>query len=224
MRTFNLLILLLTITGCTAQKQKQKNEDAFNVSHGVVIKPVDSALIKEIRYIYFDNSRGVIFPAEYGRQMFGKDIYSQQRTFFTPDTLLIKNIDTAIINQYCKAAIRFSDSGWKRTIESLKEDNDIEGLKRAEMQMKKSQEQFNKFCPKWQQDLKYFDKQFIGFINGAGEKIIYIQLCDFRQDPYKLKSILNTAWVDGWHGWFETNTKRLHYHLDTNKLTINEDL
>ena len=224
MRTFILFIFLLTITGCAAQKQKQTKQDAFNVSHGVVVNTIDSGLIKDIRYIHFDNSKGVIFPAEYGRKKFGKNFYSQQRTFFTPDTLLIKNIDTAIINQYCKATIRFNDSVWKRTIESLKEDNDIESLKRAEMQMKTSQEQFNKLCPKWQQDLKYFDKQYIGFINGAGEKIIYIQLCDFRQDPYKLKSIFNTAWVDGWHGWFETNTKRLHFHLDTNELTINKDL
>ena len=58
--------------------------------------------------------------------------------------------------------------------------------------MKQSQEQFDKRCPTWQQELKYYDKQYIGFINEAGERIIYIQLCDFRQDPYKLKPIFNS--------------------------------
>ena len=50
---------------------------------------------------------------------------------------------------------------------------------------------------------------------------------DFESSEYyqhKLKQYFSTAWIDGWHGWFETNTMRFHYHVDKKLITINEDL
>jgi hypothetical protein len=224
MRLSSIIFLLLAINSCKSRTPKQTKDDAFNVSHGVSLDRVDSTLLKDIRFVHFDSSIGVVFPADYGKQKFGKNIYWQKRCFFTPDTNLIKQIDTAIANQYCIALIRFDDAVWERTLDNLKEGNNKISLKRAKEQMAEEKERFEKFCPEWQQDLVYKDRQYIGFTTEEGEKIIYIQLLDFRQDPYKLKSAFSTSWIDGWHGWFEKNTSRLYFHVDKNLLTIDEDL
>jgi hypothetical protein len=224
MRLSSIIFLLLAIGSCKGQTPKLTKEDEFNVSHGVSLDRIDSTLLKDIRFVHFDSSIGVIFPAEYGKHKFGKNIYWQKRNFFTPDTNLIKQIDTAIANQYCIALTRFDNAVWERTLNNLKEDNDKKGLKRAKEQIVDQKERFRKFCPQWQHDLIYQDRQYIGFTTDEGKKIIYIQLLDFRQDPYKLKPAFSTSWIDGWLGWFETNTNRLYFHVDKNLLTINEDL
>lgn len=224
MRPSYIILLLLTVSSSKGQKTKQTKDDAFNVSHGVSLDRIDSTLIKEIRFVHFDSSIGVIFPADYGKQKFGKNIYWQKRTFFTPDTNLIKQIDTAIKNQFCIAMTRFDDAVWERTLDNLREDNDKKSLEIAKKQKNEQKKRFEIFCPQWQHDLIYKDRQYIGFITEDGDKIIYIQFLDFRQDPYKLKPAFTLSWIDGWHGWFETNTNRLHFHVDKNLLTINEDL
>lgn len=224
MRPFVAILILLTILSCNAQTKKQTKDDAFNVSHGVALDKIDSSLKKDIRFIHFDSSIGVIFPAEYGKKKFGKIMGWEKYKFFTPDTTLLKQIDTAIINQYCIAMTRFDSAVWSRTLDNLKEDNDRKSLKRAKEQMADQKKRFEKFCPQWQHELIYQDRQYIGFITETGDRMIYIQFLDFRQDPYNLKPAFGTSWIDGWHGWFETNTNRLHFHVDRNLLTINEDL
>lgn len=224
MRPFTTILLFLTLTSCKVQTNKQPKDDAFNVSHGVIVDKTDSSILKDIRFVHFDNSEGVIFPAEYGKQKFGKNIWWSKRTFFTPDTNLIKQIDRAIVNQYCIAMRRFNDAVWKRTFENLKETKDKRSLATAKQQMADSKKRFENSCPQWQKELAYHDKQYIGFISEKGERIIYIQLLDFRQDPYNLKPLFEVSWIDGWHGWFETNTNRLHFHVDKKLLTVNEDL
>lgn len=180
--------------------------------------------MKDIRFVHFDSSIGVIFPKEYAKKEFGNTMGREKYVYFTPDTMLIKQIDFSIRDQYCIALTRFDSALWQRTLDNLKEDNNKKSLKRAKKQMIEKRESFRKFCPQWQHDLRYHDRQYIGFINDRGEKIIYMQLLDFRQDPYQLKPAFGNSWIDGWHGWFETNTRRLHFHVDMNLLTINEDL
>jgi hypothetical protein len=133
MRLSNIILLLLTISSCKGQTPKQMKDDAFNVSHGVSLDKIDSTLVKDIRFVHFDSSIGVVFPADYGKQKFGKNIHWQKRTFFTPDTNLIKQIDTAITNQYCIAMARFDNAVWERTLDNLKEDNDKKSLERAKI-------------------------------------------------------------------------------------------
>ena len=223
MRASIIIFFLLIIFSCKGQTQQTK-DDAFNVSHGVSIAKIDSSLLKDVRIVYFDSSAGVIFPKEYAQKKFGKTIGWEKYVFFTPDTTLIKEIDTEIVKQYCIAMTRFSNAGWDQTLDNLKKDNDKKSLKRAKQQMATQKQRFEKFCPQWQHDLVYHDRQYIGYITDSGEKIIYVQFLDFRQDPYKLKPAFGVSWIDGWRGWFETNTNRLHYHVDKKLLTVNEDL
>ncbi len=218
------ILIFLTISSCTAQTKKQTKEDGFDVSHGVSLDKIDSSLLKDIRYVHFDSSIGVIFPAEYGKKIFGKINGWGKRVFFTPDTTLVKQINAAIMSQYCIAMTRFDSAVWSRTLDNLKEDDNKKSLKQAKEQMVDHKERFEKLCPQWQHDLIYYDRQYVGFITEEGDKMIYIQFLDFRQDPYKLKQAFGISWIGGWHGWFETNTNRLHFHVDKNLLTINEDL
>ncbi len=68
---------------------------------------------------------------------------------------------------------------------------------------------------------EYYDKQYWGFVTVDGRKTICINLLDFRQNSYDLKRYFYTSWIDGWHGWFETNHITMYYHLDNNLITIN---
>ena len=224
MKITSIILLLVILYSCKGQAPKQTNYDTFNVSHGVALDKIDSNLLKDIRFVHFDSSIGVIFPKEYAKKRFGKTLGWEKYVFFSPDTALIKQIDTAIINQYCVAMIRFDSAVWSRTLENLKGDINKKSLARAKKQMAEQQQRFEKSCTQWQHDLMYQDRQYIGYITDSGDKIIYIQFLDFRQDPYKLKSAFSTSWINGWHGWFETNTNRLRFHVDKNLLTINEDL
>jgi len=224
MRHITTILFFLTLIGCKTQNKKQTKEDSFYVIHGVAIDRIDSSLLNKIQFVSFEYSEGVIFPAEYGEQKFGNNMWWGKRTFFTPDTNLIKQIDTAIINQYCVAMKHFNDAVWGRTIENLEDDNEKVSLATAKQQMAEDKKRFEKTCPQLQKELEYHDKQYIGFVTEEGERIIYIQLLDFGQDPYKLKPVFGVSWIDGWHGWFETNTNRIHYHIDKKLLTINEDL
>jgi len=224
MRPSFIILLLLTASSGNGQASDQTKNDAFNVSYGVSLERIDSTFLKDVRFVHFDSSVGVIFPAGYGKQKFGTNINWQKRTFFTPDTSLIKQIDISITNQYCIARKRFDDAQWKTILDYLKENNDTNSLKRAREQMAEQKSQFKQMCRQWQHDLIYLDRQYIGFITEEGDKIIYVQYLDFREDPYKLKPAFNISWIDGWHGWFETNMKRLHFNTEKNLLTINEDL
>ena len=148
----------------------------------------------------------------------------EKHEFFTPDTILIKEIDKKVISQYCLALTRFDSAVWVGTIKDLEDRNDKKSLHNAKEQMAEKKEKFRKLCPHWQRDLIYYDKQFVGYKNDSGETIIYIQLLDFREDPYNLKPAFSISWIDGWHGWFETNTHRVHFHVEKNLLTMNEEL
>jgi len=72
-------------------------------------------------------------------------------------------------------------------------------------------------------EVKFSDRQYLGYINDKEEKIILIQLVDFREDPHGLKELVDKQFIIGWHGWFNSNISRMHYHVDSGKLTVNED-
>jgi hypothetical protein len=40
-------------------------------------------------------------------------------------------------------------------------------------------------------EVKSSDRQYLVYINDKGEKIILIQLVDFREDPYRLKDLVD---------------------------------
>jgi hypothetical protein len=222
MRQFRTILFILTIIHfCTLRTVGQSKSDEFNVNHGVMIDRINDTLKKNLQFLKFENSVGIVFPADYGKQKFGQNLSWQNFIFFTPDTTLIKTIETVMTNQYCNALQQFNKDVWERTFGFLKDDNDLKSIRLASKQMRQQNKSFKSRCQEWQFDLKFYDKQYVGYKTPDGENIIFIQLLDFREDPYKLRLLFNSSWIDGWHGWFETNTKRLHYHVDSKLLTIN---
>jgi len=212
------LFLLFTIS---ALAQKQPNA-RFNVNHGVFLNKIDSAIAKKIKITNFNNNTvGVVFPAEYGKQLFGDNKWFAGYTFITPDTDLVKSIDNELFNQYCRAVSHLNDLNWQDIIAGSQDD--AKELARIKKDRRKDLREIAKYCPIWRENLKYYDKQYIGYKTPSGEEIIFIQLLDFREDPYHLKPAFYRSWIDGWHGWFETNLRVLHFHVEKKLVTVNED-
>lgn len=203
------LFLLFTCVACKAQKKEK--------SFGVVLFPADKIISKNIHLVKAGNTTSVIFPAAYGKKQFGR--LHPGMVFFTPDTNLVKRINNEIIYQYCKANERFLTNFWQNNLKVSKGDT-INLNKSIEVSKLES----SKYCDLWQVNSAFYDKQFVGYFSKKGEKILLIKLIDFRQDPYKLKSNLAITWIDGWHGWFYSNIIQLHYHVDKDLLTIDEDI
>ncbi|MBW7870489.1 MAG: hypothetical protein H3C39_05440 [Flavobacteriia bacterium] len=219
MRKITALILILLSAAAFGQIT-QTEDDPFDVNYGVMLDRIDSSLLKDVQIVKFKKSEGVIFPKEYAEQFFG----DPKVVYFTPDAALIKSIDSEIISQYCEAYQRFNENVWAKVIKRIEEKEDPESLENARKQKAEEKKGLERNCLRRQKDLIYFDRQYIGYTNKNGERIIYIQLLDFREDPYHLKPEFKNSWIVGWHGWFETNRAPVHFHIDKNLLTVNEDI
>ena len=188
----------------------QQAEDKSNVDHGVSLKAVDSSEKENVYILKFDSSKAVVFPASYAKKILGRSEQYNDVIFFKPDSSLVNS------------ALR--DQTFRNTIKTHKENGLRKELKKIKKQHKEQLKQHNKLCPLQQEQLKFKDKQLIAFYRSSGDTVLYIQLLDFRQDPYNLKKYFTSSWIDGWHGWFETNTMRLNFHAEKKLVTINETL
>lgn len=213
-------LILILLSAAAFGQITQTGDDPFDVNYGVMLDRIDSSLLKDVQIVKFKKSEGVIFPKEYAEQFFG----DPKVVYFTPDAALIKSIDSEIISQYCEARQRFNEKVWAETIKRLEERDDPESLENPKRQKTKERKRFEKSCLREQKNLVYFDRQYIGYTNKSGERIIFIQLLDFRKDPYHLKPEFKNSWIVGWHGWFESNRASFHFHIDKNLLTVNEDI
>jgi hypothetical protein len=207
-----LILLIISFKVCDAQNPAK--EDRYTQNHGIWLDKADTSLKKYIRIVHFAHSTGVIFPAQYGKEKFG---YTDR---FTPDTDLIKSIDNEIITQMCNAVAHLNEKNLDDLISRTDDKKEIRALKKRKALIRTKT---SASCEKWQAQLIYYDKQYWGFITADGRRTIQINLLDFRDDPYNLKPALYTSWIEGWHGWFETNHLTAIFHLDNHLLTINFD-
>jgi len=152
--------------------------------------------------------------------LFAGNNWGADKGFFTPDSDLIKKIDKEINYQYCLAEDKFSEKYWGHFMHEARTDS-IKPILSSE-ERKIINEISVSSCLNWQRNFPYYDKQYIGYISGTGDKVIYIKLIDFRQDPNKLQKFLFTSWIDGWHGWFYSNIRELYFNVSQNRLTISE--
>jgi hypothetical protein len=202
----------------------QNINGAVEEYYGVSLQRGDSIDLSNTHIIRHDSAEVTIFPSSYASKVFGRSDQYLKVQFLTVDTGLVETTLTELNRQYCNAILKFSERTWRQTIQIHKEDGLRKDLKKIKSQQKVRLDRHHKFCPQQQKQLSVKDKQIIGYRNASGDTILLIQVLDFRQDPYKLKPRFSTAWIDGWHGWFETNTMRFHYHVDRKLITINEDL
>jgi hypothetical protein len=182
----------------------------------------DSTIRSKIRIVHFDNSLGTIFPAEYAKILFGDNINWRNKTFITLDTALIKKIDITFIQQYCLANLNFLNNKWSLDKAYLLDNASKIEYRKAKRFNKNQLKLLEKFCPQRQNDIAFKFKQYLGFINEKGEKIIYIQLINFKEDQYNLRSRFTKDWIDGFGEWFESNTEKYYYNIDKGILSISE--
>lgn len=202
----------------------QNQSGAVEENYGVSLKKGDSTDINNTIIFRVDSFEAVIFPASYASKEFGRSDQYKNVKFITADTVLVKEALAQLNYQYCNALLKFNKRTWQQTIKFQKEEGLRKDLKKIKQQQKVQLDRHNRFCPQQQEQLKVKDKQIIAYKNVSGDTILFIQTLDFRQDPYKLKQYFTTAWIEGWHGWFETNTMGFHYHKEKKLTTINEDL
>jgi hypothetical protein len=202
----------------------QNTNGAVEENYGVSLQQGDSIDRSNTHIIRYDSADVTIFPSSYAAKVFGRSDQYKKEQFITVDTGLVETALTELNRQYCNALLKFNKRTWQQTIKIHKEDGLRKDLKKIRSQQKVQLDRHHKFCPQQQKQLAVKDKQIIAYRNASGDTILFIQVLDFRQDPYKLKQYFSTAWIDGWHGWFETNTMRFHYHVDRKLITINEDM
>ena len=150
----------------------------------------------DVQVVKSGKTQTVIFPADYAKQLYPKEPY---RKFFTPDTSVVKNINAAFKDQYCAASDKFDKK------------NQMPPMS-------------DKFCLAELRTYTYCDKQLIGYVDGFGNKIVKVKIIDFRQDPHNLKQSFTKFWINGWHGWFYQNVRNVTYHVESDLLTINDDI
>ncbi len=217
-----LILISAILLGRFSFGQNQKG--AVGENYGVSLKKGDSTDLSATVIFPFDSSEVTIFPASYAFKVFRSSEQYKNVQFITPDTGLVKEALAQLNKQYCNALLKFQKRTWIQTVEIHKEEGLQKELKKIKQQQKAQLNRHKKFCSQQQEQLTVKDKQIIAYKNASGDTILFIQTLDFRQDPYKLRQHFTTSWIDGWHGWFETNTMRFHYHADKKLLTINEDL
>ena len=180
------------------------------------MQTVDSNLVQDIRVIKFENSVGVIFPAGFTEKLIGpKD--SGNITSFTPDTNLIRRVNNEIDYQYYQISENAILSLFTPSLKASKPDSVRRSLSKDAIKTINmvSVEVFLY----WQENGTYYDRQFVGLVMPNGEKVININLIDFRQDPHNLKRYFLNTWISGWHGWFYSNVRQLTFNVNKNRLS-----
>jgi|SRR5690606_16310085 hypothetical protein len=177
----------------------------YNVNHGVVLEPISEEVKSEMKILALGKSTGVVFPKEYDGG-YSKGRFEKR---FTPSKSEIMELETNIEKKYLEM---------EREWANYQAFNWPDDLGYTQEQKQKEYNSLMKWGKKEAREIKYFDRQYLGFIED-GKKIIYVRFYDFRQDPYNLENQLSESIIDGWHGWFETNVRQGEYNLSTKKLS-----
>lgn len=189
---------------------------------GIVTERVDSNTVKLIKVIRAGQSNIIAFPAEYSQKWYeGVSDTSEQRTYFTPDSMTLMKMNEALNIQYCDTKRYRAITSYNWMINNFGKEFGQSYVKEQKKSMKNEVDYINKTCAQKKVDLDYIDKQVIAFFSNKYKgNVLFIQLCDFRDDPYKLKERAKRQMIDGWHGWFETNLETFYYNIEQNKLSV----
>lgn len=189
---------------------------------GIVTERVDSTIVKLIKVFNTGQSNIIAFPAEYSQKRDERSTdTAEQRTYFTPDSMTLIKMNEALKNQYCDAKRYRATTSYNHMIKLFGKEWGQSYIKEQKIAMKNELDFIDKNCSQRKVDLDSIDKQIIGFVSPKYKgKVLFIQLCDFRDDPYKLRERAKKQMIDGWHGWFETNLETFYYNVDQNKLSV----
>lgn len=208
------------LTFITASGYSQNPPGTIGV--GIVTERVDSTIVRMIKVIRAGQSDIIAFPAAYSeKRNEGSADTAEQRTYFTPDSMTLIKMNEALKSQYCDAKRYRATTSYNHMIELFGKEWGKSYINEQKKAMKNELDYIDKNCTQKKIDLDSIDKQVIAFTSNKYKgNVLFIQLCDFRDDPYKLKERAKKQMIDGWHGWFETNLETFYYNIEQNKLSV----
>lgn len=198
MKSGLLLGFLALLAGCSRLRRPAE-------SGGMVWNPIDSTLADSVHLVHFGRARGAIFPAAYER------MDSHERRF-TPSPELIRHVEPAIRAQYRQA--------WVDVINGYLNDTNLYRPPLTPAARRAHIAERLPWITREAERLPRLDRQYLGFYSRDGERMLLINLIDFSKDPHGLRPHLAESWVDGWHGWFDMNVRRVHFNLDQGRLSV----
>ncbi|TAJ11644.1 hypothetical protein DMA11_16095 [Marinilabiliaceae bacterium JC017] len=160
----------------------------------------------------FEKHLAVIFPAEY-EPCFNVDYLSNR---FTPDSVIINQVEQKIEEQYIKAHERYLKAEWK-TLKQNKAYYDWEMLVRERGEREKA---LISSVSREKKKLEKYVRQYLGLINSKGERIVLVKLINLRKDEFDLEKSIDNEWIVGCGEWFEENTSSYEYVIDRDKLYL----
>ncbi len=96
----------------------------------------------------------------------------KNKVFFSPDTNLIKNIDSEINAQYCESNERYNESHWNKYMITTKADSDNVSKKAASKHVAESLS--SAYCKKLEKKIIYIIINNISGIQQLGVKELFI--------------------------------------------------
>ena len=212
MRILLKITLLLLFISCKTMKNN------ILENSNVVEKKKNDNLNSRILVIQNEKSKSVIFQSEYAKEFNKSD--STQYVFFDIDKETAKYIEENLQAEYCKTLQEWSNKLYDYMIEDAKQNNYISTAEEVQREKDDSKND----CEINSYELEYYDKQMMGINDLNGNKAIYIQLLDLRNDKLNLKNSLEDHLIVGYHGWFESkHRKSIIFLIEEKKFVMEFD-
>lgn len=168
-------------------------------------QPVDSTLADSVEVVRLGRAQGAIFPAGY-------EWGAPTERRFTPSPELVRRIEPAIREQYRGARVAF--------IERQLNDSTMYTPPLSEDERREHFAEHMRWIDREAKRVPGFDRQYLGYYGSDGERMLLIKFIDFSEDPHGFRPHLAESWIEGWHGWFETNVRHMRFDVDQNRLSV----
>ncbi|MCL2651540.1 MAG: hypothetical protein FWD60_11025 [Candidatus Azobacteroides sp.] len=222
-----LIFFLLIHLDVYAQKEKIELKDNIDSIHVNLPEIIIKKNVYKADSIRFNEYAAYIFQKEYGDGYFKKEIEKGLLiSGIDLDMTIIREVDSLLTkDNIIKTDRKFMQFRFQE-MHAMKETNptayDWVELEKCETEYWREFE-MNMNKESW--SIHKRDRQYIGYINKQGEKIVRIYLIDFGDDPHHIRDNINQKLINGFtdsdiypHVWI------MHYNITTKQLNMNENI
>ncbi len=216
---FLFILMFFLLYEIKAQNKKtesvKSNTDSVNISLPEIMVPQKKYKVKVIQ---LNKYKGYIFPKEYADTYFCKENLKG----FDLDSLVIQEVETELLSNYIEVNRTFMELRFKEMYELKRNNSDANNWDKLKKEEKKYFKEFRKNRDKWMEHITSRDRQYLGYINKKGEKIVLINLIELGDDPCCLRKNLDKKII------LMTNnscceSNIMHYNFSQKKLSVNEE-
>ena len=227
--SFSFFCILFFVTNFNLYAQEEVLEDSIFIPKIVYLnfpKIIPINRDYQADTIQFDEYIAYVFQKEFGDVYYKDEVKrGNMRSGLDLNLTLIKEIDSLLTEENILEADREFMQNFYRMEYSLRVDSaEVEQLE------KEHWERFEKYSETIIREKKYakLDRQYIGYINEKGEKIVRIYIIDYGEDPHNIKGKMRYCFppqiTSSSGNIFYPLVERYHYNLTTKKLTVNKDI